>query len=104
MKTNKNTITKPELFINSAHGIYIPQIFAQQIDEHYKKQIDAQVLADLSSPENEFYWDAWNYIEGKLFKTPTGQKIFFLQPDGDLWVVPACYIRTKEYKENWNNY
>lgn len=103
MKTNSNTITKPMLFINSAHGQYIPQIFSEMIADELRSQIDAQTLQDLSSPENEYYHEAWDSILSKTFKTKTGQKVFF-DHNEDVWLIPACFARTKEYKENWINY
>lgn len=103
MKTNKNTMTHPELFINSAHGQYIPQIFGQTISEWFKKQIKEDLLNDISNTENEQYWDAWDMILGMTFKTPSGQK-FHVEQVEDVWIIPACYARTKEYKEKWCNY
>jgi len=104
MKANSNTITQPLLFIDSAHGQYIPQIFSEMIADNLRKQIDEETLKDLSSPENEYYYEAWGEILYKTFKTFSGQKIHFEQIDGDVWVIPACFARTKEYKENWCNY
>jgi hypothetical protein len=105
MKANSNTITKPLLFINSAHGQYIPQIFSEMIADNLRKQIDEETLKDLSSPENEYYYEAWENVLFKTFKTSSGQKVHFEQTEhGDVWVIPACFARTKEYKENWCNY
>jgi hypothetical protein len=104
MKTNSNTITQPMLFINSAHGQYIPQIFSEMIADELRNQIDSETLQDLSSPENEFYCEAWDNVLYKTFKTKSGQKVHFEQIEGDVWCIPACFARTKEYKENWSNY
>jgi hypothetical protein len=105
MKTNSNTITQPMLLINSAHGQYIPQIFSEMIADHLKNQIRESTLDDLSNNENEHYWDAWAEILDQTFKTITGQKIYIDQTEhGDVWIIPACFTKTKEYKENWINY
>jgi hypothetical protein len=102
MKTSKNTITQPELFLDGSRGIYIPQTFAQIIAQELKDQIRPELLEGISNPDNEHYWDSWDSILNGTYKTKSGQKFWFEQND-DLWLIPACFARTKEYKQNWLN-
>ena len=100
MRTNKNTITEPVLIVDSNQGIYGPKQFIETINDKLKSQISPEIIADLSSPENEFYCDAWDSVENITFKH-NRQKVYAMSIEGDIWLVPACYMRTKEFKENW---
>jgi hypothetical protein len=75
------------------------------IADHLKNQIRESTLDDLSNNENEHYYEAWENVLYKPFKTPSGQKVHFEQTEhGDVWCIPACFARTKEYKQEWCNY
>lgn len=78
-----------ELLIDSNRGVYIPQIFA----ENYlfmlanKGEIDKEVLSDISSFENEFYWESWDEILNNAI-IKFGNEIGYLYHNEDLWFFP----------------
>lgn len=84
-----NTTFEPILFVNSAYGIYIPQIVAEQIavmDNVYFKNQDID-LSELSDVDNEFYWEEWENLLDGAEMTYEGQTYFLFQSDGDVWWV-----------------
>ena len=73
-----------ELLINSANGIYIPQIFAENYSHLLlhpeKNKEDMQIL--LSGPGHPEYWEAWfDILDAKL---TNGCELW---PDEDLWLL-----------------
>jgi hypothetical protein len=81
--TQDNSAT---LFVDSAHGIYIPQHFAETVDRRqilYVTEEDWQILE--SGPDHEFYWDAWDSVLNNAETRDGG----VLYQDGDLWIVYA---------------
>lgn len=73
--------------IDSHHGVYIPQIFAEMyIDGHLddwngiRKEDIVQLL---EGPSADWYWDAWTNVLDNA-KSDDGH---FLDQDGDLWVA-----------------
>lgn len=89
--------TNAILLVNSAHGIYIPQLFAKEcrkyiidIDNH---QEDIDTL--LEGPDHEHYWDAWADVTDNVkLKDSDGNTFTLYQGDGDLWAIPE-----EEYEE-----
>ena len=71
------------LLINGAYGIYIPQMFAFM----FKAQLSEQDAKDLESPDNEYYWDAWDDVLNKTFIIEG--VVCTLEQDGDLWAIPV---------------
>jgi len=83
MKVSKSIYDVAELLIDSHHGIYIPQFFAEQ----FADQLTDEEKEDLSDPYNEYYWDTWDNVLNKIFIYEG--KEFTLWHDDDLWLVPA---------------
>lgn len=77
-----------ELLINSANGVYIPQIFS----ERYPEYLTEEQKSDLSNPENEFYWDTWVTI---LDTVSIDGKI--LAENGDLWLMDSNELTDEFY-------
>lgn len=89
-----------QLLLSDARGIYIPRDFLDILNssnwvlpednEHY--------LSDLSDPNSEYYWEAWDWvIDNAKYVDEQGNK-FTLFQDGDLWAV--CYEKmTNEERE-----
>lgn len=46
------------LLINDAHGIYVPKMFA----DNYGQYLNEEQKKDLTSPDNEFYWETWEDV------------------------------------------
>jgi len=74
-----------ELMVDSHHGIYVPQIFAETVRrELFGDSISAEDFEIISAgPDAEHYWEAWDSI---LMNAETEDGISLYQ-DGDLWAV-----------------
>lgn len=75
-------LPKRELLIDENRGIYIPQFFYNNFD-FSKFNLKKEDFADLSSPDNEFYQEAWDELlaDARMDDGST------LEQDGDLWLV-----------------
>ena len=77
-----------ELLLDEAHGIYIPQMFAQNFDmkKWHVHFSDEKIL--LLGPDAVSYWDAWdNVLRNAYFIDPKTKKKWYLEQDGDLFAV-----------------
>jgi hypothetical protein len=84
---------KLELLIDGHHGIYIPKLFA----DYYPQFLTDTQKQELSSPDNEEYWDCWAEVLDNLVMTnDKGEKFILIQEDGDLWAMPE----NMEYPES----
>lgn len=97
------------LILSDARGIYIPRDFITnefgEIDASHcaawgLTEEDKEWWQDASNPENEYYWDAWDWIlDNAEFVDEEGDK-YQLWQDGDLWAI--CYDKmTEEEKRNF---
>lgn len=102
MKTNSSTITRPILVVDSHHGVYIPQIWLKQSSGQIKAQLSRDQRNDLRNPENEFYWETWEQVLNKEFRVNRQKGYFEQTENGDLFFIPNCYRRSREYKETFN--
>lgn len=80
------------LLLTDALGIYIPKRFAENYEtELYDRNgepIDLkEYLDDLTNPDNEHYWESWEYVLDHACIKDTQGKVYFLHQDGDLWAV-----------------
>lgn len=109
MTTNDAKLNAVTLILSDARGTYIPRDFVcddnNVIDvEHCAKWglTDAnrgqwEAAAD---PENESYWDAWDWILNNAEYVDSDGDKYRLHQDGDLWGI--CYDRmTAEEKSNF---
>jgi hypothetical protein len=89
---------EPELLVNDAHGVYIPQIFCQQYGQYLPERLNEDKAICLSGPEHEDYFDAWDNIVDTEITNDKGQvmTIGYLPESCDLWAIPEGY----EYDEN----
>lgn len=92
------TITKePELLINDAHGIYIPQLFCQTYLNYIinKDELKEDIETVLQGPEGEFYFECWDNIEQNCKFTNDNNESYYigyLGESGDLWAIPENYV------------
>ena len=108
MRTNKNTITQPELFVDDHHGRYMGQIAWQQLADFYKQQalkvLSAETIASLEAgPQDEWHCDACDRLMDVEFKSATGQKLYLTYAEGGIWVISACFLRSKQAHEFFGN-
>ena len=75
---------EPELLIDCARGIYIPKIFS----EMFADLLTGEQKAELSDPENEYYWEVWEQILDGLQLPDDNGVMHTLYQDGDLWAIP----------------
>ena len=83
--------TNASLLINGAHGIYIPQFFAQNYEKYVTnpEEIEDELKDLKSGPDNEFYWDSWaTVMDNAKLKDDNGRECSLWQ-DGDLWAIPV---------------
>ena len=76
--------------VDSHHGIYIPQIFAEKWWTYLIAEKDdvklTEILADLQNPENENYWDSWATLID-TYKLKIKDVNYYIYHDEDLWAV-----------------
>jgi hypothetical protein len=95
-----------ELLVDSAHGQYIPQIFAKMIlneeirikDDHWKESIlehCREIFID-----NEFYWDEMNDLLSKLTILDKDGNEYYVDfgDSGDLWAIPIGHSIEEFYE------
>jgi hypothetical protein len=83
---------KPEmrLWLNSAHGVYIPRYFAHSFDERptqVRGVSDDEWKILEAGPEHEHYWDVWDSVERNAI-VKLGDVEYFVRVDEDVWLVP----------------
>ncbi len=94
----KAKITEPELLANCANGIYNWQVAIENLKPELKKQLDQEYVKIVEiGPDHEDYIDVvsnwWpTFKHGR-------QKFEVMEIEGDIWAIPACYKRTKEYNK-----
>jgi len=100
MKTNKNTILGPELFVDGHHGIYMGKLAYEYLAEEYKKQalkkLGKETIDEILDMDHENHHEAVDEFTRIQFKRPTGQKFTINFAEGGMWVIPNCFWRTKE--------
>jgi hypothetical protein len=88
MENNNETII---LLIDEVAGIYIPRNFYQHFDfSHWG--LNRAEYSDLSSPENEHYWDAWDEVLRDAEHHDEGGHVWSLYQDGSLFAVRTDHV------------
>lgn len=88
-----------QLLLSDSRGIYIPRDFAECFDLN-QWNIDSKYVELLSSPEDEFYWDNWNFVLNNAKHTDKDGNVWQLWQDGDLWAI-CPVLMTEEEKQNF---
>ena len=82
--------TQSQLYADSSHGIYIPQLFAESGNRDVLSGVNADDMATLESgPDTEWYWEASESILDNARLTDSNGQVWTLYQDGDLWLVPV---------------
>ena len=89
--------TNSELLINSAHGIYVAQTFAQYYYETESIKNEAELSNELCTllggPDKEYYWEAWETVlNNAIMQSPSEKEFILWSNDGDIWAVPVDEI------------
>lgn len=88
-------LTEPTLIVDSHHGIYVPQVWAQRygtqaIESANVDEEDVEEL--LENPyEVEWYWETWDRVMNDYSHEVDGIKHYITQIDGDLFEYPETY-------------
>lgn len=86
------------LLVDSHHGIYVPQIFAQLEFNHPLEGVSAEDIEILSSgPDSEYYLDTWEAVGSNAVITSDEGTRYRLHQDEDLWLIPEDY----EWPDEW---
>lgn len=104
MKTTKNTIIEPILFVDDRNGIYMGQIAFNQLAENFKNQAIKQlgkntIESIINGPDDEFYHESCDNLTNITFKTQTGQKLSLNYAEGGIWIIPNCFLRSKKAQD-----
>ena len=84
---------EPTLVLSDGHGIYIPQLWCQGIDQAEADMLGIRlddVKVRQADPDHEWYWEAWQAILDSASIVSDGVR-WHLYQDGDLWEVPEGY-------------
>lgn len=89
-----NTHLSPNIILSDSNGVYIPQIFCEDVDEKWahSRGIDYKdVETCQAGPDHEWYWEAWESILNSCNYTDNTGITWRLIQDGDLFEVPDGY-------------
>lgn len=101
LEDNRLSIFNPDtdcrLLISDNQGIYIPQIYCQQLTEDDAAEYGIEwsdVVCCQSGPEQEWYWESWQAIldSAEIIEPATlkeDESVWRLHQNGDLWMVRA---------------
>ena len=81
------------LYLSDAHGVYIPQNFAELTKRECVTGVsdsDWECLLIGPTMKNEWYWEAWQSVlnSARVTEPKTGV-IYTVYQDGDCWLVPV---------------
>lgn len=109
IEDNRTGVFDPDtdcrLLISDRNGIYIPQLYCQQLTradaEVYGLDWEDVVICQ-SGPENELYWESWSAILDSAEITEpatlkTDETVWRLHQNGDLWMVRADVDLPEDY-------
>jgi len=80
-------LTDAILVVDSHHGVYAPQFFIQQFADKMVGLPDDVKQDLLAGPDNEYYWDAWDYASSCLVVV-NGEK-YYIHHEEDIWLIPV---------------
>jgi len=85
-----NPDTDSQLLLGDSHGIYIPKLWADELEDEEEAESYSvsweDVLICQAGPESESYWQAWDAILRDALWNENGEDWRLLQ-NGDLWAV-----------------
>lgn len=103
MRTNKNTITEPQLWVDDHHGQYMGKIAYEQLNDRYKAQankaLSEEDIKSILDTDCEFHHESVDNFTRIDFETETGQKFNLQFAEGGIWLIPFCFYRSKQANE-----
>jgi hypothetical protein len=91
---------KPEalLWLVDAHGVYIPQAFAESFADRAASVsgISDEDWATLEAgPDSTHYWEVWEHVLDHA-KVKLDGKPHSIHQDGDVWLIPEGMVWSEE--------
>ena len=86
---------EPFLVLLDTNGIYIPQMWCNDVTEEQASQINidwTDVQTCQAGPDHELYWDSWTAILDNAEMKDSDGVLWTLHQDGDLWQVPSTFV------------
>ena len=83
------------LWLTDARGIYIPRDFASSFDDRDQRVsgVTAEDWETLDAgPDHQYYWETWDDVLNNAVVTDLEGNRYFLNQDGDLWLVPVGFV------------
>lgn len=74
------------LAVDSHHGVYQPKFFVEDY-RHLISGVSEDTLSELTSPDNEHYWEAWEDVLNTATVTADGNR-YRVEQIEDVWLVP----------------
>lgn len=85
-----NPDTDSQLILSDSHGIYIPKLWADALEDEEEAESYSvsweDVLICQAGPDHELYWESWDAILQNALWNENGEDWRLLQ-NGDLWAV-----------------
>jgi hypothetical protein len=85
--------SEPILLVDGNRGIYMGRDLYNQYRQYFvadENGIPQWVMTDIQDTENEYYPEAWAWIEQNVQIELDGQR-YTLYQDDDLWAIPEGY-------------
>lgn len=88
------------ILLGDFYGTNLPMKFSTNFDLSLWHGLSNIDLDDLSSSDNDFYWDTWQEVLDRAYFLDTHGNKFTLYQDGELFAI--CYeLMTNEEKINF---
>lgn len=101
-------IAQPVLWVDSRHGMYIPQAFVESTIGSAIENVSEETLDALKmGPDMEHYYDAWSTLLDNAVIRETNfnsrDVLYFVHQDdmGDVWLIPQDMVWNEE-NEWWS--
>jgi len=85
-----------QILVSDHHGIYIPQVFAEQFQFSGIDVNDINLVS--KGPDHEWYWEAWESIITDAFQIDKNGNTWKLYQDGDLFAYCEELMSDEEKK------
>ena len=89
-----------QLLLSDVHGVYIPKLFLESFLSFKVWGLLKSDFKVLRKPDNEGYWEAWNFVLNNAKHTDKDGNVWQLWQDGDLWAI-CPDLMTEEEKQNF---